>query len=171
MKIQRRTQLGVSMIEVLVSLAVVAFGLLGLAGLQARSMSYHKDSLDRKAAAEMAAQLAERVRANYNGFRAGNYNQVMQKTDPTPVNVAACATVQDCTPLEIANRDQAMWQIELRRRLPVSAAFLVTPPNPLQMTITVAWQEGQLTDGQADPNCGQLINDPTFRCLNWTVHP
>ena len=69
-----RAQLGASMIEVLVSLAVVAFGLLGLAGLQARSMSFQKDSFDRKSAAEMVAQLAERVRANYDGFKAGNYN-------------------------------------------------------------------------------------------------
>ena len=34
-------------------------------------MSFQKDSFDRKAAAEMAAQIAERVRANYDGFRSG----------------------------------------------------------------------------------------------------
>lgn len=165
------TQRGLSMIEVLVSLTIVAFGLLGLAGLQARSMSFQKDSFDRKAASEMAAQLAERVRANYDGFRAGSYNQNLQLNDPTPAAVPPCAIQANCTALEVANRDLAMWYIDLRRRLPVSAAFLVAPVNPVEMTLTLAWQEGQTTDGNDDPNCPVAFGDPSIRCLTWTVHP
>ena len=78
------------MIEVLVALTIVAFGLLGLAGLQARSISFNKDSFDRKAAAEMAAQLAERVRANYDGFNVGSYNLTMLPTEQGPFPVPAC---------------------------------------------------------------------------------
>ena len=61
-------QRGLSMIEILVTLTIVAFGLLGLLGLQARALSFQKDSFDRKAAAELVAQLAERMRANHLGF-------------------------------------------------------------------------------------------------------
>lgn len=162
------------MIEVLVSLVIVAFGLLGLAGLQARSMSFQKDSFDRKAAAEMAAQLAERVRANFDGFKAGNYNVTLTPADATAAAVPACADLLNCTPAETAARDWAMWQIDLRRRLPTSGAYLQAPANSAQINLVVAWQEGQQTDGNPDPICNVApvnIADPTFRCFNWIINP
>jgi len=166
-------QRGLSMIEVLVSLTVVAFGLLGLAGLQARSMSYQKDSFDRKAAAELAAQLTERVRANYDGFRAGNYNVSMAPGDATPAAVPACADAQNCSAAEVAARDWAMWRIDVRRRLPASGVYLVAPANSVGMRLIVAWQEG-LTDTTQplDPICDAAgITDISFRCFEWMVHP
>ncbi len=161
------------MIEVLVSLIIVAFGLLGLAGLQARSMSFQKDSFDRKAAAETAAQIAERVRANYDGFRAGNYNLAMLPGDPTPGAIPACFDPLNCTTAEVAARDWAMWRIDLRRRLPTSGAYLVAPANAHQMTITLAWQEGQMTDGAVDQICANVLNiiDNQYRCFTWILHP
>jgi type IV pilus assembly protein PilV len=165
-------QHGLSMIEVLVSLTIVAFGLLGLAGLQARSMSFQKDSIDRKAGVEMAAQLAERLRANYDGFRQGHYDDTFAWNAQVPGSIPACQDPLDCTPEEVANRDLAMWQIELRRRLPVSGAYLVAPAGSAQMSLTLAWQEGQSTTGAADPNCVALnIADPQFRCMTWLLHP
>lgn len=167
-------QRGASMIEVLVALTVVAFGLLGLAGLQARSMSFQKDSFDRKAASEMAAQLAERVHANYDGFKAGNYNLTLTPADVTAVAVPPCGDPLNCTPAETAARDWAMWQIDLRRRLPTSGAYLDAPANSAQINLIVAWQEGQATDGNPDPICSVApvnINDPTFRCFNWIINP
>ena len=70
----RRVQAGLSMLEVLVSLTIVAFGVLGLLGLQARALSFQKDSFDRRTAAEMVAQLAERIRANHMGLVNGDYD-------------------------------------------------------------------------------------------------
>ena len=175
MRTRLNSQSGVSMIEVLVSLTVVAFGLLGLAGLQARSMSFQKDSFDRKAAAEIAAQMAERIRANYDGFTAGNYNLTMLPTDPVPAAIPVCANAQDCTSAEIAARDWAMWQIDLRRRLPVSGAYLVAPAGSTQMTMIMAWQEGQATDNQFDQICAAQpvpnIQDLQYRCFSWILHP
>lgn len=166
-------QRGLSMIEVLVSLSVVAFGLLGLAGLQARSMSYQKDSFDRKAAAELAAQLTERVRANYDGFRAGNYNVKMEIADATPTVVPGCATVNACTPAEVAARDFAMWTMQVRSKLPASGAFVAAPANSIALNLVMAWQES-LTDPTqaADPDCVAVgIADISYRCFAWMVHP
>ena len=162
------------MIEVLVSLIVVAFGLLGLAGLQARSMSFQKDSFDRKAAAEMAGQLAERVRANYDGFKAGNYNLTLAPNDATAALIPVCGDPLNCTPAETAARDWAMWQIDLRRRLPVSGAYLAAPANSAQINLILAWQEGQQRADTVDTLCSNApvnIADTTFRCSNWIINP
>ena len=169
-----RSQLGASMIEVLVSLIVVAFGLLGLAGLQARSMSFQKDSFDRKAAAEMVGQLAERVRANYDGFKAGNYNLTLAPNDATAALIPVCGDPLNCTPAETAARDWAMWQIDLRRRLPVSGAYLNAPANSSQINLILAWQEGQQRADTVDTLCSNApvnIADTTFRCSNWIINP
>jgi type IV pilus assembly protein PilV len=176
---QNDYQRGASMIEVLVSLTIVAFGLLGLAGLQARSMSFQKDSFDRKAAAEMASQLAERIRANYDGFKDGDYNLTLLPADPTPANVPACANAQNCTSAEVAAADWAMWAIALRSRLPASGAYMDAPlvnGQPIQLNMILAWQEGQITDANQapDPICSAApvnINDPRFRCFQWILHP
>ena len=74
--VMRSTQSGLSMVEILVTLTIVAFGLLGLLGLQARALTFQKDSFDRKSAAEMVTQLAERMRANHLGFTAGDYDLI-----------------------------------------------------------------------------------------------
>lgn len=168
-------QRGASMIEVLVALTIVAFGLLGLAGLQARSVSFNKDSYDRKAAAEMAAQLAERIRANYDGFNIGSYNLTMLPAEQPPFPVPACADPQRCTAKEVADRDWAMWRADLRRRLPGAGAYLVAPALAPQLTLTLAWEEAQ-PNPTPDPVCAAApVNmvDPTnkWRCFTWILHP
>jgi type IV pilus assembly protein PilV len=176
----RHSQSGASMIEVLVSLTIVAFGLLGLAGLQARSMTFQKDSFDRKAAAEMAAQLAERIRANYDGFRDGNYN-VTLLPNAGPLNIPSCANQMNCTSAEVAAIDWATWVIALRSRLPISGAHLDAPViannQRVQLKLTMAWQEGGMTDpNSTDTICTSvpqlnINNDPRFRCFQWILHP
>ena len=59
---------GSSMIEVLVALALVAFTMLGLLAIQLRTQGMQKDSLDRRAAALIAADFLERATGNSAGF-------------------------------------------------------------------------------------------------------
>ena len=158
------------MIEVLVSLTIVAFGMLGLAGMQARSMSFNKDSFDRKVAAEMIEQLSERLRANFDGFSTNQYNFTMLAGDAPPV-LGACGDPLNCQPDELADRDWAMWTDDVRRYLRVSAARLQTQGGGQQVRaeITLAWQEGQ--GEAADPACAGFGVDATYRCFKWTVRP
>jgi len=170
-------QSGLSMIEILVSLTIVAFGLLGLLGLQARAMSFQKDSFDRRSAAEMVAQLAERVRANHLGFQSGAYDFDLDISDATPTSVAACAVPAACTLAEVATRDLNHWAAEYRRRLPASAAYLQwNAADPRQMLISMAWAEPQQTTG-ADPICTAIAARLTvtipnnYRCYETAVFP
>ena len=183
-----RRQRGASMIEVLVSLTIVAFGLLGLAGLQARSMSFQKDSFDRKAATEMASQLGERIRANYDGFLDGDYDLTLLPTDPnfTAADIPPCANAQNCTSAEVAAADWVMWAIALRSRLPGAGAYMNAGANApplingkhIQLNMILAWQEANITEfdsqnqGVVDPICANVgITDARMRCFQWILHP
>lgn len=57
-------QRGVGMIEVLISLLILSVGLLGMASLQARSLSMTTESLQRTQATILANDIIERARAN-----------------------------------------------------------------------------------------------------------
>ncbi|MGD9647510.1 MAG: type IV pilus modification protein PilV [Pirellulales bacterium] len=59
---RQRAQRGVTLIEVLVSVLIVSFGILGLVALQARAIQYSLDADDRNRAALFADELAAQMR-------------------------------------------------------------------------------------------------------------
>ncbi len=166
-------QRGLSMIEILVTLTIVAFGLLGLLGLQARALSVQKDSFDRKSAAELVAQLGERMRANHLGFLAGTYATAFEAADATPAAVTACAA--PCTSAQVATRDLDEWRIELRRRIPSSAAYIQwDPANPSWVNVSIAWAEPQAAGNDAVCDAltaGGATIPANYRCYQTRVFP
>jgi type IV pilus assembly protein PilV len=173
----QRLQRGVSMIEILVTLTIIAFALLGLLGLQARALSFQKDSFDRKSAVELVAQLSERVRANHLGFTGGNYAYALDSTTATPTVIPGCAAPAACTFAEVAARDAASWAIELRRRIPGGAGYLTwNPADPRMLRVAMAWPEPQ-AGGATDPLCADLnvrlsVAIPAgYRCYETAVFP
>jgi type IV pilus assembly protein PilV len=129
---------GFTLIEFLVTLVLVAVGLLGVAGIQARAAALQKDSVDRKAASALCVELAERMRANHLGYMAGDYVTILPVGATPAVTVAACATSQ-CTPAELSRLDLATWLAHLESVLPgagVNVSFA-----PTGATIVVAWIE------------------------------
>ena len=80
---------GYSMLEVLVSMAVLAVGLLGLAGLQTRVSVAEMESYQRTHALVLAQNMADRIAANATAVRAdinngsalANYVTVLNSTD------------------------------------------------------------------------------------------
>jgi type IV pilus assembly protein PilV len=166
-----RKQRGLSMIEILVTLTIVAFGLLGLLGLQARALSFQKDSFDRKAAAELISDLAERTRSNYEGVRRGFYTGNLAWNAATP-GLAACAA--PCSAAQTATRDLREWQNELRRRIPSSGSYIGwNPATDTWLTVTLAWPEPLQDAAAADAECAAV--DPSipinYRCFTVQVYP
>lgn len=68
-----RRQAGAGMVEVLVAVVIVAFALLGMAGLQVSSLRYQKTAHVRGLAAQYTSDIADRIRANMAGAAAGSY--------------------------------------------------------------------------------------------------
>jgi len=184
-RLYRRLEAGLSMIEVLVSLTIVAFGVLGLLGLQVRALSFQRDSFDRRTAAEMVAQLAERMRANHIGLTKGFYApptaSYLHATTATPVAITSCPIPTACTAQELAFRDWTQWIAEYRQRSPGAAAYLQwIPADARSITMSVAWPEPQQTSGVADPICTEIsgrlglaagVIPANYRCFTTAVFP
>ena len=106
-----KNQNGFTLIEVLVSLLVLAIGLLGMAGLQLLSMQSSSGALNRSQATMLAYDLAERMRRNdiealndgYVGIALNNAGaQQAAPADPACINAG-------CTSAQLANQDIREW--------------------------------------------------------------
>jgi len=117
------SQRGVSLIEVLVAMVVLSFGIISFAGLQTVSIKYGKMAQYRTVAAQLASDYADRTRANAAFAAAGNYDFV-QAYAPLggPLPVPACAG-PICTPTEVRDIDLAQWRNIARAALPGGSLF------------------------------------------------
>lgn len=175
-----RSQSGSSLIEVLIALGLVAVTMLGLLGLQLRSLSFQKDSLDRKAAAVLVGSFADRVSVNFIAFRDGGYNgRAMAPADAPPAEGGATVCVADpCTEAEVASRDWDLFQMAVRNRLPGGVAYLTSSATDVR--ITVGWNDPRRTDaasggeasGTNDAACTDAgLTDDSYRCYSARVTP
>lgn len=111
-----RKQQGMSLIEVLVAVLVLALGLLGLAMLQTAGLRLTTDSYSRSQATFLAYDIIERMRANQAGFIAGNYD-IDDATEAATAystyrtckgSTCACDT-SACTSATLAQYDLGKW--------------------------------------------------------------
>lgn len=136
----QRKQRGFSLIEVLVTLMLVAFALLGIAGLQAYSMRVNKGGQLRTHAVFLVADLAERLEANKAGAIAGSY--VLAKTSTPPAASTACIS-GSCSSDALAGYDLAQWENMIATALPQSSWQVerTTIGNPSVYTIKIWWED------------------------------
>jgi type IV pilus assembly protein PilV len=141
---------GVSLVEVLVALVVISVGMLGIAALYVESLRTGRSALTRSQAVILAADMAERIRANPSGGAA--YAKTVDAAGT--VNAACEQGGSGCTPDAIAAHDIAVWHrmVDSRAGEPTSlpggrGSIVVATPSALRRyTITVAWDEsGQTT--------------------------
>lgn len=149
-------QAGASMVEIVVTIVIIAIGLLGVASLQANTMRYLKVANQRTEATQAAYDLSERMRANGQGVRdpvsgATSYTYVVDyaTTVSSLPAMPTCAGVR-CTAPEVAAMDINEWQRGLANRLIDGAGYIV-PVVPTGYDVIVMWKEPNLAI--ADPAC------------------
>ena len=142
-----RKQHGFSLIEVLIALLVVSFGLLGVANLQMTGISQSRSGFERSQAALLANELVERIRANLPAAANGNYNLASGAAAPTPTS--NCIGVDaNCSPADMAAADLSVWQQHVEEVLNgTDAQILVTVSAGVanSVTLTLDWGENALT--------------------------
>lgn len=163
---------GASMIEVLIALTLVAVTMLGLLGLQLRSMGLQKDSLDRRNAAVLVAGFAERIAGNFEGFERNRYTLANMSLAPG-ATLPTAATCSPCNEQQIAARDWAIFAQQVRTRLPDGIAFI--DANRARVLVTVGWLDPQRTTelgaAAADPVCPATVTNTLYRCYVAAVYP
>lgn len=94
---QRVSQCGISMIEVLVTIVIIAFGLLGIAGMQVRLQSSEMESYQRTQALILLDDMVNRMGANR--LTAAKYPEAVPLGSPVGAGMTCPAT--DAAPTRV----------------------------------------------------------------------
>lgn len=172
-----RNQMGASLIEVLVAVLILSFGLLSLGAMLSYSVQLPKLSGHRTIATNIASDHIERIRANPGEFTIGTYT-VASNYDGTfnPVATAECA-FPNCTSTTLAAMDIAATRSALRAQLPGGSLMVNCDGGNCAASnavgnLWVIWQEPQTSaalDGANSDSCPATVIaaafDPKPRCL------
>lgn len=133
---------GAGLIEFLVAVLILSFGLLALGGMTAYGVQLPKLSSNRAAATSIANDLIERMRANPAAFNGGAYTSPLTYDGESVVPAASqgiCA-YPDCTAGPLATMDLAVTQRQLRQQLP-AGGFAVDMTAPYEGRVFILWQD------------------------------
>jgi type IV pilus assembly protein PilV len=142
-------QQGFSMIEVLVTLVIIATALLGTAGLQAHALKTSKGSEFRNQAIFLSGDIVERMEANKAEAVLGAYVVAANLAGATNPASTACDT-GSCTGAALAAYDLANWQAAVAA-LPTGSGSITldTAGNPATYTIQVSWVDRATSQNSA----------------------
>jgi len=133
---------GFSLLEFLIALLIVSFGLLGIAAIIANSMKDNQSSYARTQAVVLAGDIIDRMRAN-RGTDADRmvtpyispYNLTMAAGKP------ACDTVPNC--------DLNAWRTALADAFPSGTGSVNVHQTTRTVTVVVQWDDSRGSGGSA----------------------
>lgn len=147
-----RQEKGFTLIEAMLSSAILAVGLLGLAGMTTLSFTRNSDSNEMTVATNLAAELVERMQFNRRNLVNG-YNGI----NLTSANPVLCT--QNALTQPVARGDCLQWQARLFASglVGVGAIVAVAPVGPVtinqnNINVTVTWigsSRNTITGGSA----------------------
>jgi type IV pilus assembly protein PilV len=152
---------GFTLIEVLIAVIILAAGLLGLAGMQAKGLSNNQSAYNRSQATQLAYDIADRMRANPVAAAAGLYlskdflpSAATCATGDTPCS--ACASAGSaCTTTQMAVKDLFEWNQNLVAVFPNGSGSIAQ--IGVVYTVTISW------DDDRDPTTANLSLSVKFQ--------
>lgn len=132
-KLALHNQAGFSLLEVLISVVVLAVGLLGIAAMQLNMIRYNHSAHMRSIAIAQANNMIDSMRANYAGIKSGQYNSIS--------GIPAEPTCTTCSATETAQRDAHIWNTYNSELLPSGQGTVASNGNTF--TITVRWDNNR----------------------------
>lgn len=183
---------GDSLIEVLVTMVILAFGLLGMAGIQGKTQVTEMESYQREQGVLLLGDMIDRIKANAG--TATNYGASYVTGAASPLGTSD-AQPPSCTSLTVGSvaRDQCEWSNALKgaaqmqqngsNQTPVGAMIgargcieLIQSPNPAsgvctpgKYRVSVTWQGMGTSNVPSTLTCGNGQYSGAQRIISGTV--
>jgi type IV pilus assembly protein PilV len=170
----RSRERGDTLIEVLVAILVLSFGLLSLVALLANSLKLTSTSNYRTIAAEQATSMAEEMRANT--FKLPSY---MSTTGPTATVATTCYKAAGCVPDSMLKMQTALWQERLAALLPGGTGLVCRDSTAASravndstcdgsgpMVVKICWDESSRIQASGRNTSGTLLANS--KTCTWT---
>jgi len=115
-------QTGVTLLEVLIAILILSFGLLGMLGLITNGLKITGSSNYRSIAAQQLTEMADMINANPALISA--------YASPTSALTANCLTTAGCTPAQLPKMDYRLWLDNLSKTLPSGTGIVCLDASP-----------------------------------------
>ncbi len=183
MYLAKHHQTGASLIEVLVAILLLSFGMLALGSMLSFAVQAPKLSILRTAAVNIANSHVERIRANPEGFAkadgtGGSYAASLHDTSWSNTQITASnqCTYPDCTAQTVATMDIEDTRMAIRRQLPAGDMVTKCSTTPCIKTsygeLWVIWKEPSTVSllSSSSDNCPSELTSSYYgteppRCL------
>ncbi|MCR6651052.1 MAG: type IV pilus modification protein PilV [Cellvibrionaceae bacterium] len=156
-------QRGSSLIEVLVSLFVLAVGLLGILAMQIKSVQFNKSADSYAKAMNIANDIAERIRINPKNVAA--YTTTDLPDEPPTDCLAEDVSAAACSAGDLVNWDLYHWNETIKQNLPAGTGSIAqkTLGTSTYLQIIVSFDDSR-PDGSSTAGRKQytlLVERPT----------
>jgi type IV pilus assembly protein PilV len=128
-------QCGFTLAEVLVSVFVLAIGIIGTAGMQLTALRTSQQTAFQTAAIQLASEIADKMRTNVGHFhQADDVNPFLNldyssSDDPLPATGKACHA-SSCNAEELANFEIHEWKSRVKAALPGGRIAICRDSHP-----------------------------------------
>jgi type IV pilus assembly protein PilV len=153
-----KTQAGVTLIEVLVSILLMSIALLGLASMQANAVASQISSSTRANVADLVTDITDRLRANlpnvpgYSAATPTTFTYTQTWTIQNSGTIAApskdCILVT-CSSTDRADYDLLTWQSKVRKSLP-QGSILISGDINAGMDVSLIWFDKEYKSGTSN---------------------
>jgi|GEM_PF-1514870 len=154
---------GFTLIEILITLVIMAFGLLGLAAMQVVAMKNNHSAYLRTQATTLASEYGDILRNNAAQLKQNKFgtsaadghelNSILNKLNGTALSATATCFSSGCTASQLAETQIYNWLQTVRNTLPSSIVFSNRTGNIY--TLQIIWLDDRKDD---DGTAGVDIN-------------
>jgi type IV pilus assembly protein PilV len=134
---QFANQSGMTLLEILVTIVIISFGLLGVAGLQLAGIKNNDSAFRRTTATVLANDIIDRMRVNRKQMMSGSYDTGGNFYDST----TSIATT------DMAGKDMQDWVTSLTKRLPSAKGKIEAASAATTIKVTIQWNDQRATGG------------------------
>lgn len=141
-----RNLAGFSLLEVLISIIILSFGLLGMVGLQAAAIRSNHDARIQSAAVNLARELAEMMRGNkdisllsVNPYVGNFYTSPMAAADPAYCLNVATGTEPCANGMQIGRAQMTEWLARVDAELPSPRVVVCIDSAPFNAAGVAQW--------------------------------
>ena len=153
------SQLGFTLVEILVAIVVLSFGVLGVVGMQAAALQSNRSARNQSTAVALGRELADLMRGNKDvALATGSANAyLIDYTGTLPTITANCFTGACTTTLAVAQFDMNQWLARVSAALPQARVVVCFDDSPYA-TAT----------GQPQWACTSAANQTLVVKIGWT---
>jgi type IV pilus assembly protein PilV len=143
LSLSRKLARGFTLVEVLIAIVILSFGVLGALGMQVNAIRMNKEVRYQATALSLARELAEKMRGNHVVAITPSNAYLLSRTLEPTTSISApgsnCYTGQCSTGAEIAAWDIYEWQLRVRDALPSAKVVICMDSAPFDASGNPRW--------------------------------